>query len=255
MRVAAVVVAAGKGTRFGSQGPKALELLAGEPLLVHAVRAMSVSPMIDRVVVVAPADRIDAFDAILRTAGERSGVGAEADVVGGGRTRQESVALGLGHVLETFGSARESDCVLIHDAARPLVPGAVIRRVVNALAAGHPAVVPALPVADTIKRVERVAEGEADADLERVVETYDRTLLRAMQTPQGFHLETIVRAHENFAERGETEASAAPDDAALIERAGIPVVLVRGSERSMKITRPLDLAIAQMLADDPSLGT
>lgn len=282
MRVAAVIVAAGKGTRFGSRGAKALERLSGEPLFVRSARAMAESGVVDRIAIVAPADRIEEFEGILQavplgraadslggTAGPAKGVadgleqaasieGAagriEVDVVSGGRTRQESVARGLDRVFEAYGPAASSDCVLIHDAARPLVPGAVIRRVVDALAAGHPAVVPALPVADTIKRVERIADGEAGADLERVVETHDRTLLRAMQTPQGFHLEAVLRAHRDFAEKGEEEASAAPDDAALVEAAGLPVVLVRGSERSMKITRPIDLAIAQLLADDPSLG-
>ena len=329
MRVAAVVVAAGKGTRFGSRGAKALERLSGEPLLVHSARAMAESGVVDRIAIVAPADRIEEFEGILRavplgrasdspektaepTKGVADGLGQaasiegaagriEVDVVSGGRTRQESVARGLDRVFEAYGPDASSDCVLIHDAARPLVPGAVIRRVVDALAAGHPAVVPALPVADTIKRVERIADGgrarlgaslggsgagaaenesekagsgaeacgngaekagrggaasggEADAGLERVVETHDRTLLRAMQTPQGFHLDAILRAHRDFAEKGEEEASAAPDDAALVEAAGLPVVLVRGSERSMKITRPIDLAIAQLLADDPSLG-
>lgn len=283
MRVAAVVVAAGKGTRFGSRGAKALERLSGEPLFVRSARAMAESGVVDRIAIVAPADRIEEFEGILQavplgraadslggTAEPAKGVadgleqaaepieGAagriEVDVVGGGRTRQESVARGLDRVFEVYGPAASSDCVLIHDAARPLVPGAVIRRVVDALAAGHPAVVPALPVADTIKRVERIADGEAGADLERVVETHDRTLLRAMQTPQGFHLDAVLRAHRDFAEKGEEEASAAPDDAALVEAAGLPVVLVRGSERSMKITRPIDLAIAQLLADDPSLG-
>lgn len=282
MRVAAVVVAAGKGTRFGSRGAKALERLSGEPLFVRSARAMAESGVVDRIAIVAPADRIEEFEGILQavpfgraadslggTAGPAKGVAGgleqaasiegaagriEVDVVSGGRTRQESVARGLDRVFEAYRPAASSDCVLIHDAARPLVPGAVIRRVVDALAAGHPAVVPALPVADTIKRVERIAEGEAGADLERVVETHDRTLLRAMQTPQGFHLEAVLRAHRDFAEKGEEEASAAPDDAALVEAAGLPVVLVRGSERSMKITRPIDLAIAQLLADDPSLG-
>lgn len=282
MRVAAVVVAAGKGTRFGSRGAKALERLSGEPLFVRSARAMAESGVVDRIAIVAPADRIEEFEGILQsvplglaadslggTAGPAKDVadgleqaasieGAagriEVDVVGGGRTRQESVARGLDRVFEAYRPAASSDCVLIHDAARPLVPGAVIRRVVDALAAGHPAVVPALPVADTIKRVERIADGEAGADLERVVETHDRTLLRAMQTPQGFHLDAVLRAHRDFAEKGEEEASAAPDDAALVEAAGLPVVLVRGSERSMKITRPIDLAIAQLLADDPSLG-
>lgn len=282
MRVAAVVVAAGKGTRFGSRGAKALERLSGEPLFVRSARAMAESGVVDRIAIVAPADRIEEFEGILQavplgraadslggTAGPAKGVAdgleqaasiegvagrIEVDVVGGGRTRQESVARGLDRVFEAYRPAASSDCVLIHDAARPLVPGAVIRRVVDALAAGHPAVVPALPVADTIKRVERIADGEAGADLERVVETHDRTLLRAMQTPQGFHLEAVLRAHRDFAEKGKEEASAAPDDAALVEAAGLPVVLVRGSERSMKITRPIDLAIAQLLADDPSLG-
>ena len=282
MRVAAVVVAAGKGTRFGSRGAKALEQLSGEPLFVRSARAMAESGVVDRIAIVAPADRIEEFEGILQsvplglaadslggTAGPAKDVadgleqaasieGAagriEVDVVGGGRTRQESVARGLDRVFEAYRPAASSDCVLIHDAARPLVPGAVIRRVVDALAAGHPAVVPALPVADTIKRVERIADGEAGADLERVVETHDRTLLRAMQTPQGFHFDAVLRAHRDFAEKGEEEASAAPDDAALVEAAGLPVVLVRGSERSMKITRPIDLAIAQLLADDPSLG-
>lgn len=283
MRVAAVVVAAGKGTRFGSRDAKALERLSGEPLLVHSARAMAESGVVDRIAIVAPADRIEEFEGILRAVplgrasdspektaepakGAADGPGRaaetiggdagpiEIDVVGGGRTRQESVARGLDRVFEAYGPDASSDCVLIHDAARPLVPGAVIRRVVDALAAGHPAVVPALPVADTIKRVERIADGEADAGLERVVETHERTLLRAMQTPQGFHLDAILRAHRDFAEKGEEEASAAPDDAALVEAAGLPVVLVRGSERSMKITRPIDLAIAQLLADDPSLG-
>ena len=323
MRVAAVVVAAGKGTRFGSRDAKALERLSGEPLLVHSARAMAESGVVDRIAIVVPADRIEEFEGILRavplgrasdspektaepTKGVADGPGRaaetiggdagpiEIDVVGGGRTRQESVARGLDRVFEAYGPDASSDCVLIHDAARPLVPGAVIRRVVDALAAGHPAVVPALSVADTIKRVERIADGgrarlgaslggsgagaaenesekagsgaekagsggaasggEADAGLERVVETHDRTLLRAMQTPQGFHLDAILRAHRDFAEKGEEEASAAPDDAALVEAAGLPVVLVRGSERSMKITRPIDLAIAQLLADDPSLG-
>lgn len=282
MRVAAVVVAAGKGTRFGSRGAKALERLSGEPLFVRSARAMAESGVVDRIAIVAPADRIEEFEGILQavpfgraadslggTAGPAKGVAdgleqaasiegvagrIEVDVVSGGRTRQESVARGLDRVFEAYRPAASSDCVLIHDAARPLVPGAVIRRVVDALAAGHPAVVPALSVADTIKRVERIADGEAGADLERVVETHDRTLLRAMQTPQGFHLEAVLRAHRDFAEKGEEEASAAPDDAALVEAAGLPVVLVRGSERSMKITRPIDLAIAQLLADDPSLG-
>ena len=259
MSVVAIIAAAGQGTRLGTGGPKALVDLAGEPLLVHAARAIRGSGAVDSIVVTAPSAHVRLFDGILTAAG------IQAAVVAGGITRQASVAAGL-------NAAGTADHVLIHDAARPLVPSQIVRRVVSALRRGHPAVVPALPVTDTIKRITAsdaqaaVAEaaegfgepaslrdGPSDFRVERVETTLNRSALRAMQTPQGFALEAIRRAHSAFADRAASELNAAPDDAALAEAAGIPVVLVRGSERAMKITRPFDLRIAELLLADPAL--
>lgn len=237
MSVVAVIAGAGSGTRLGSQGPKALVTLGGEPLLVHAVRSMVESGVVDACVVTAPADEIATFRRVLEEAG------LSAIVVAGGSTRQASVAAGL-------NVAGAADYVLIHDAARALTPGAQIRTVVEALRAGHPAVVPALAVVDTVKRV-----GErSDDGTEPVVETLERGALRAMQTPQGFALEAIREAHHRYADAALSEDSSAPDDAFLIEAAGMPVVLVPGSERAMKITHPLDLRIAQLLLEDAEAG-
>ena len=261
MSVVAIIAAAGQGTRLGTGGPKALVGLAGEPLLVHAARAIRGSGAVDSIVVTAPSAHVRLFDGILTAAG------IQAVVVAGGITRQASVAAGL-------NAAGTADHVLIHDAARPLVPSQIVRRVVSALRRGHPAVVPALPVTDTIKRITAsdaqaavaaaqaaeglgepasLRDGPSDFRVERVETTLNRSALRAMQTPQGFALEAIRRAHSAFADRAASELNAAPDDAALAEAAGIPVVLVRGSERAMKITRPFDLRIAELLLADPAL--
>ena len=140
MSVVAIIAAAGQGTRLGTGGPKALVDLAGEPLLVHAARAIRGSGAVDSIVVTAPSAHVRLFDGILTAAG------IQAAVVAGGITRQASVAAGL-------NAAGTADHVLIHDAARPLVPSQIVRRVVSALRRGHPAVVPALPVTDTIKRI------------------------------------------------------------------------------------------------------
>jgi len=214
--VVAVIAGAGSGTRLGSQGPKALVQLAGEPLLVHAVRSMFASGVVDRCVVTAPEDHLVQFEAALAAAG------LHATVVAGGHTRQASVAAGL-------AAAGSADYVLV-----------------QALEAGHPAVVPALAVVDTIKSV-----GHTNPDgTEPIDQTLDRNRLRAMQTPQGFAVDIIVAAHAQFATTSDDESTSAPDDAALVESSGYPVVLVRGSERALKITRPLDLRIAELLATD-----
>jgi 2-C-methyl-D-erythritol 4-phosphate cytidylyltransferase len=148
-------------------------------------------------------------------------------VVAGGSTRQASVACGLAAV------SHDVDAVLVHDVARPFAPRDVIDRVLAALAAGADAVIPACPITDTVKRVD--ASGA-------VVETIDRSALRAVQTPQGFRRSVLVAAHTLGAR------TVATDDAALVEAQGGRVVVVDGADESFKITRPWDLLLAEAVA-------
>ncbi|MFF2654536.1 2-C-methyl-D-erythritol 4-phosphate cytidylyltransferase [Streptomyces sp. NPDC058045] len=229
VRTAAVIPAAGRGVRLGPGAPKALRTLGGVPMLVHAVRALAASRAVRLVVVVAPPDGTTEVKALLaaHTLGERT----DFEVVPGGDTRQESVALGLAAVPEGH------DIVLVHDAARPLVPVETVDAVIEAVRGGAPAVVPALPLADTVKEVEPGPAGEP----EPVVATLERSRLRAVQTPQGFDRATLVRAHETVA----VDSEGATDDAGMVERLGVPVVLVPGHEEAFKVTRPLDLVLAE----------
>ncbi|MER7765125.1 2-C-methyl-D-erythritol 4-phosphate cytidylyltransferase [Streptomyces sp. NPDC097619] len=228
-RTAAVIPAAGRGVRLGPGAPKALRALGGTPMLIHAVRAMARSRAVALVVVVAPADGVAEVKRMLdeHALPERTDV----LVVAGGETRQESVRAGLDALPETITA------VLIHDAARPLVPVDTVDTVVEAVRDGAPAVVPALPVTDTVKEVEPAAGGAP----EPVVATPDRSRLRAVQTPQGFDLATLVRAHDTIAVSGE----GATDDAGMVEKLGVPVVLVPGHDEAFKVTRPLDLVLAE----------
>ena len=214
MTVGVVVPAAGAGTRLGPGLPKALRLLAGEPLLVHAVRRLRACPRVGPVVVAAPEDSVGDVQVLLGPYG--------VTVVAGGAERQDSVAAGLRALPD------ECDLVLVHDAARALVPVAVVEAVVAALVAGAQAVVPVLPVADTVKRVD--ASGA-------VVETVPREDLRVVQTPQGFRRAVLERAH----------AGAVPvtDDATLVERLGVTVQTVPGAPEAMKVTTPFDLLVAE----------
>ncbi|MFD7030188.1 2-C-methyl-D-erythritol 4-phosphate cytidylyltransferase [Streptomyces sp. NPDC059917] len=227
-RTAAVIPAAGRGTRLGPGAPKALRSLGGVPMLIHAVRAMARSRAVSLVVVVAPPDGAAEVKNLL----DEHALPERTDflVVPGGETRQESVRAGLDALPDGITS------VLIHDAARPLVPVDTVDAVVEAVRGGAPAVVPAMPLADTVKEVEPGAPGEP----EPVVATPERARLRAVQTPQGFDLATLVRAHERIAVNGE----GATDDAGMVEKLGVPVVLVPGHEEAFKVTRPLDLVLA-----------
>ena len=218
MTVGVLLPAAGRGERLGPGAPKALRLLAGEPLLVHAVRGLRAAPSVGPVVVATPPAEVGAVAALLESYDVR--------VVAGGAERQQSVALALAAL------ASDVDLVLVHDAARALTPVAVVEAVVAALRGGAVAVVPVVPVADTVKQV--------DGDL--VLRTVDRASLRAVQTPQGFRRDVLVRAHAQA--EGEDGAS---DDAGLVEALGLPVVTVPGAEDAFKVTRPLDLLLAEAL--------
>ncbi|XVU25117.1 2-C-methyl-D-erythritol 4-phosphate cytidylyltransferase [Actinoplanes sp. CA-054009] len=220
--VAVLVPAAGAGLRLGPGGPKALRLLAGEPLLVHAVRRVAAAPSVRLIVVAAPAAEVEAVQELLAPV-------APVTVVAGGAERQESVARALAQV------PPDIPIVLVHDAARALTPPDLIESVAAAVRDGHPAVIPALPVVDTIKEV---APGET------VLGTVDRAVLRSVQTPQGFRHDVLAAAHASAADQ-------LTDDAGLVEKAGLPVICVPGSELAMKITRPLDLLLAEALLNLP----
>ncbi|MFF3753924.1 2-C-methyl-D-erythritol 4-phosphate cytidylyltransferase [Streptomyces sp. NPDC002018] len=226
---AAVIPAAGRGVRLGPGAPKALRTLGGTPMLIHAVRAMAASRAVSLVVVVAPPDGAAEVKHLL----DEHALPRRTDylVVPGGETRQQSVRLGIEALPDSITA------VLVHDAARPLVPVDTVDAVVEAVRDGAPAVVPALPLADTVKQVEPRGKGEP----EPVVATPERALLRAVQTPQGFDRATLQRAHETVAAVGE----GATDCAGMVERLGAPVVVVPGHEEAFKVTRPLDLVLAE----------
>ena len=243
--VVAILTAAGAGTRLGAGGPKALVEVGGRSLLRRAAQGLVDSGVVDHLVVTAPGEHVEHFAAELAgLAGADPGIRV---VAGSSASRQASVALGLRAALEDCPRA---GVVLVHDAARALTPPEVVRRVVAAVRAGHDAVVPALAVTDTVKEI--APAGPAGSGVEIVVGTPDRSRLRAVQTPQGFAVAALVRAHELGAARGAHEALAASDDAGLVEAAGGRVVVVEGDPLALKVTTPLDLALAEFLAPAPA---
>ena len=224
----AVLTAAGSGSRLGCEGPKALVELSGRPLVWWAARGLRAGG-VGAIVVTAPASPIEDFQRAL------TDIDRLTVVAGSDRSRQESVALGLAALGE-----RDADAVvLVHDAARPLTPSQVTERVIDAVTGGAGAVIPVLPVTDTLKTVDAAGI---------VTGTPRRSDMVAVQTPQGFRWDVLMRAHEAGASLGADEAAAATDDAGLVEAIGGSVQTVAGDERSVKVTRPLDLALAQILA-------
>jgi len=214
MTVAAIVPAAGRGERLGAATPKALVRVAGVTLLEHAVAGLCAAG-VDIVMVAAPEGMLPAVAPLV----------PDATVVAGGATRQDSVRNALAALPAAV------DVVLVHDAARAFAPPEVTRRVIDAVAAGAEAVVPVLPVTDTVKQV--------DAD-EAVVCTIDRSALRAVQTPQGFRRTTLDRAH--------SAGTTATDDAGLVESLGVRVQTVLGASEAFKVTTPFDLTVAEAIA-------
>ena len=215
MRSAAIIAAAGSGERLGADRPKAFVQIAGRTLLEHAY--ISLSSVVDEIVIAAPAG----WEAEVRKI-----VGESSKVVLGGATRSASIS----NALEAISP--DINLVLVHDAARALASSALARRVLDALVAGEVAVIPAVPVSDTIKSITR--EGYVSL-------TPDRTFLRAVQTPQGFTRSILMRAHA----RGEE----ATDDAALVEGLGEQVKVIDGEARAMKITTAQDLTTAHHFLD------
>lgn len=233
VRTIGVVVAAGAGTRLGASRPKALVPLAGKPLVAHAAGRLHAAGC-DQLVIVAPADAVAAVShAVFDAVDPAWPIMCGGHVCAGGDTRQASVARALGAV-----DPRKAEVVLVHDAARPLAPVPMIRSVIEAVRGGAHAVIPGLPVTDTIKRV---ADGA-------VVATVDRSELVAVQTPQGFDFPTLYRAHRAGRDAAADERTAVSDDAGLVERFGdVPVRVVPGDDRAMKITTAADLAFAEAM--------
>lgn len=217
-----MILAAGRGTRLGEAIPKAFVDIDGVTLLELSADAARNSGVVDQIVVAAPAEFIEQATALV----------PDAVVVAGGVERSDSVRAGL-------AAAPGADLFLVHDAARALTPSALFTLVVQTLVEGARAVVPGIPVTDTLKRVD--ADGA-------VIDTPDRSRLRAVQTPQGFTADVLRLAH-----RGGGDAT---DDAGLVEALGVPVQVVPGDAMAFKVTTAFDLAMARMIrAPAPSTTT
>jgi 2-C-methyl-D-erythritol 4-phosphate cytidylyltransferase len=215
----AVVAAAGRGERLAGGRPKAFAKLAGRPLLAESLERLEGSDWVEAIVVVAPPDWEE--PSILLA--EELGAGKVSACVAGGETRAESVRIGVREV------PAEAAVVLVHDAARPLVPPEVIDRVLTALGDGWDGAVPAVAVSDTLKRA---VNGE-------VVETVDRSNLYVAQTPQAF-VATALRS-------ALADGVSATDCAALVEARGGRVAVVDGDARLLKVTTAGDLALVEAL--------
>ena len=240
-----IVVAAGSGQRLGYGMPKAAVPLGGEPILMHALRGIVASGVASQVCVVLPAGD----EGLRRLCGdfreELADGGPLLTLVDGGATRADSVRAGMAALMEG------TDAVLVHDAARALTPESVFHRVAEALGAGAAAVIPVLPVVDTVKTVAATSGEDSRFAPEVVTGTARREELRAVQTPQGFKLDTLVQAHRAAQGLDRQQSAAVTDDAMLVEMLGTPVYAVRGSTQSLKITTPLDLIFAEGLLEGP----
>jgi 2-C-methyl-D-erythritol 4-phosphate cytidylyltransferase len=221
MSVAALVLGAGRGERLGTDAPKAFVPLLGRPILLHALQALAACPALDRLVpVVAAAD----LPRLERWRSELEAIPRLAAAVAGGAERQDSVRAGLRSLPAEVG------LVAVHDAARPLVRPEDVSRVL-AVAREHGAALLAVPVRDTLKRVRG----------DRVVETPPRDECWAAQTPQVFRRDWL----EEALAKAEADGFLGTDDAQLVERLGLPVRVVAGDPRNLKITLPEDLAVAE----------
>ncbi len=220
----AVIVAAGSGERLGAEHPKAFVAFGENPLIAASVLVLDDHPGIDGIVLVVPAG----WEERATFMADDIGAGKASIAVAGGASRSDSVALGVAEV------PADAAVILVHDAARPIVPAALIDRVLAGFADGADGVIPVLPIADTVKRVDAAG---------RVVETLDRSELRSVQTPQAFQAEIFRRA------LAAPDRNTGTDCASLVERIGGIVTTVEGDPRSLKITTRSDLERALELVD------
>jgi 2-C-methyl-D-erythritol 4-phosphate cytidylyltransferase len=220
-KVDVLIMAAGSGERFGG-GPKQFLSLCGKPVIVWAVASFCDHPNVGGITVVAEPGRLDEVGRML----EHHRLQKIDAIVAGGRTRQESVRLGL----EALHSS--SDTVLVHDAARPCLSGVMLQRILDALVLSN-AVVPTLSAVDTLIREK---SGRVDA-------VVDRTVVFRVQTPQGFRTGLLRRAHANAVAKGIVSS----DDGSLVFALGEPVVTVPGESTNIKITFEEDMAIAEAI--------
>jgi 2-C-methyl-D-erythritol 4-phosphate cytidylyltransferase len=230
MQVFVILPAAGLGTRMAPggtarQAPKQFLELHGQPILVLTVRAFLQVPSVHRIFVAVRKNEIQRVESQLR--GHR--LLEKVSVVEGGDTRQESVR----NAMKVLPAA-EKDIVLVHDAVRPLIDSATIERTIEAVSRHHAAIV-ALPAVDTIKQVERTADGAI------ITSTIPRERIVLAQTPQGF----LFRLLRQAMDAAEQDGFLGTDEASLVERLGIEVAVVLGSPRNFKITQPGDLALAE----------
>ncbi|MDQ7991461.1 MAG: 2-C-methyl-D-erythritol 4-phosphate cytidylyltransferase [Propionicimonas sp.] len=223
--VIALVMAAGMGTRFGGPVPKPVAPLAGGTVIGTAIESLAAGGCTAVVVVVSRGAQHHFIPAL-------AGCPVPLTVVEGGETRQESVLRGL-EAIAAHPDLSGTGVILVHDAVRPLVPAAMVARVVDAVRAGAVAVTPAVPVVDSLRRV------DADGSSRQV----DRSDLRAIQTPQGFDFATLLASHRAAAAAG----TVATDDVGVCESTGHQVVIVEGAASAFKITHADDLDLARAL--------
>jgi 2-C-methyl-D-erythritol 4-phosphate cytidylyltransferase len=226
-RIAAILPAAGLGTRMGAETPKQFLELAGTPIVVHTVRRMASCPMITDIIVATRGDVVASLESSLR--GEK--FKQNVKVIRGGDSRQESVALALQQVAE------DTEIVLVHDAVRPFVTVEQIARVIEEARRCDAAIL-GIPAMDTVKEVKRASLPE---DVALIIGTIPRERVVLAQTPQAFTTKLLKEAFASAAADGVN----ASDEAGLVERFGHDVHVVLGSERNIKITKPADMELAK----------
>ena len=229
MKVGAIIAAAGFGRRMKTDRPKQLLVLNGTPILLHTVRKFDSCSAIDYIIVTAPRESVDEVRELVQSAGFRKSV----TVIEGGERRQDSVAMGLQQLQPG------TDIVAVHDGVRPFVSIEEIEKVVRQAAETGAAIL-GVPIVDTVKQAER----------EFVESTLTREHLILAQTPQVFRTAILKQAFDRAAK----DEYYGTDESSLVERLGIAVAIVRGSERNIKITRPGDLTLARAFLAEETAG-